>query len=387
MGPGCSHSIGRRPCFLLKSYAVRVSDFDYDLPPERIATVGVEPRDSARLMVALDPDPSAVPVDRTVADLAEYLRPGDVVVVNDTKVLPARIRFTRPTGGASEVLLLAPLDDPNRAGAGRTGDPGPTEFGPGWWEGLARPSAKLKVGVRYAVDDHLSFEMGPDLGEGRRRIRPLVDGAVPHRERLLAALDAAGEMPLPPYLGDAHLENPDRYQTVYASTPGSAAAPTAGLHFTPELLERIEAAGARIVRVELVVGLGTFRPMMTDDIEDHDMHHEAYRVPVETWEAVQQAKASGGRIVAVGTTAVRALESAAVRGELSGSTNLFIRAGFDWRVVDVLLTNFHMPRSTLLVMIDAFVGRRWRDLYAHGLEAGYRFLSFGDAMLLGRKTS
>ncbi|NLA34169.1 MAG: tRNA preQ1(34) S-adenosylmethionine ribosyltransferase-isomerase QueA [Actinobacteria bacterium] len=354
---------------------MRVSDFDYELPPERIATVGVEPRDAARLLVAIDEDPAAAPLDRTVADLDEFLRPGDVIVVNDTKVLPARVRFTRPTGGSSEVLLLAPLDD------------GTTEFGPGWWEGLARPSAKLKVGVRYRVDEHLSFEMGPDLGEGRRRIRPLVDGAIPHREQLLAALDAAGEMPLPPYLGDAHLENPDRYQTVYATSPGSAAAPTAGLHFTPELLERIEAAGAHIVRVELVVGLGTFRPMMTDDVEDHDMHHETYRVPPDTWAAVQHAKANGARVVAVGTTAVRALESAAARGELSGSTNLFIKAGFDWQVVDLLMTNFHMPRSTLLVMIDAFVGPRWRDLYMHGLDAGYRFLSFGDAMLLRRRTS
>lgn len=353
---------------MLKSYTVLVSDFDYDLPPERIATVGAEPRDSARLLVAFDELE-----DRTVADLPGYLRPGDVLVVNDTRVLPARVRFTRPTGGASEVLLLEPL-------AGRDG----AGHGDGWWEGLARPSSKLREGGIYPVNGHLAFEMGADLGEGRRLVRPLVDGEVPHREALLAAIDEVGEMPLPPYLGNAHLENPDRYQTVYANEPGSAAAPTAGLHFTPELLERIEAMGVRILRVELVVGLGTFRPMTTDAVEEHVMHTESYRVPVETWRAIDEAKSAGGRVVAVGTTAVRALESAAARGELVGATDLFISRGYDWRVVDVMMTNFHLPRSTLLVMIDAFVGPRWRDIYEHGLAAGYRFLSFGDAMLLRR---
>lgn len=354
---------------------VLVSDFDYELPPERIATVGVEPRDSARLLVATDP--SGALVDRTVAGLVDYLQPGDVVVVNDTKVIPARVRFTRPTGGSSEVLLL----EPSAEAATSLG------HGDGWWEGLARPSAKLKVGVTYPVNDELSFQMGGNLGEGRRLIRPLVNGAVPTREALLVAIDAAGEMPLPPYLGDAHLDDPDRYQTVYANEPGSAAAPTAGLHFTPELLERIETAGARIVRVELVVGLGTFRPMMTEVVEDHEMHTETYRVVPEAWDTIMSAKANGGRVVAVGTTAVRALESAAARGELAGATNLFISDGFPWQVVDLMLTNFHLPKSTLLVMIDAFVGPRWRDIYAHALANDYRFLSFGDAMLLRRRTS
>ena len=342
-----------------------VSDFDYELAPEHIATVGVEPRDSARMLVSLDA--ARPPLDRVVADLDSFLAPGDVVVVNDTKVLPARVRFERSSGGSAEVLLLEPL-------------------GEGWWEALARPSAKLKPGTTHSVDEHLTFEFGEDLGEGRRRVRPLVDAQVPHREALLAALDDAGEMPLPPYLGAAHLDDPDRYQTVYANEPRSAAAPTAGLHFTPELIGRIEALGVPIVRVELVVGLGTFRPMTTEVIGEHTMHVEHYRVPPDTWGTIEAARAGGGRIVAVGTTTVRALESAAARGELSGATDLFISEGFDWKVVDAMLTNFHLPRSTLLVMIDAFTGSHWRDLYAHALANGYRFLSFGDAMLLGRRS-
>ena len=273
------------------------------------------------------------------------------------------------------MLLLEPVAD-------STADNGEAL---GWWQGLARPSAKLKIGATYEINERLSVEMGADLSEGRRLIRPLVDGAVPLREALLAALDEAGEMPLPPYLGNAHLDDPDRYQTIYADEPGSAAAPTAGLHFTPELLGRIEALGVTVVQVELVVGLGTFRPMATDEVEEHTMHLEQYRVSPEGWETITAAKAQGGRVVAVGTTVVRALESAAARGELAGATDLFIRDGFPWQVVDVLLTNFHLPRSTLLVMIDAFVGPRWRDLYQHGLDHEYRFMSFGDAMLLFRK--
>jgi S-adenosylmethionine:tRNA ribosyltransferase-isomerase len=192
-------------------------------------------------------------------------------------------------------------------------------------------------------------------------------------------LDVHGEMPLPPYIG-ARLDDPERYQTVFAREPGSAAAPTAGLHFTPELFERLSAIGVRTATVELVVGLDTFQPISTDDPLDHPMHTERYRVPESTMAACRDAD----RVVAVGTTAVRALESAAARGELAGRTDLFIHRGFHWQLVDLMLTNFHLPRTTLLMMIDAFVGPRWRQLYEVALAADYRFLSFGDAMLLDR---
>ena len=192
-------------------------------------------------------------------------------------------------------------------------------------------------------------------------------------------LDELGEMPLPPYIGE-RLEDPERYQTVYAAEPGSAAAPTAGLHFTPELFDRLAAAGVATATVELVVGLDTFQPISTENPLDHPMHTERYRVPEATMTACREAE----RVVAVGTTAVRALESAASRSELAGRTDLFIHRGFDWQVVDLLMTNFHLPRTTLLMMIDAFVGPRWRDLYAVALANDYRFLSFGDAMLLDR---
>lgn len=342
---------------------MRVDDFDYELPPDAIASRGAEPRDSARLLVD-DPDAPDGPLDRTVADLDRVLRPGDLVVVNDTRVLPARVRFRRPSGGAAEVLLLEETSD-------------------GWWEALVRPSAKLPSGATAVVDDRFAFELGADLGEGRRLVCPLVDGDLVRGAALVDHLERVGEMPLPPYLGDAQLDDPERYQTVFAQRPASAAAPTAGLHLTPELLERIRAAGVRVVRVELVVGLGTFRPMTAELVEDHAMHRESYVVPPTTWEAVERTRAGGGRVVAVGTTSVRALEAAAI-GPLSGSTDLFIRRGHDWRVVDLLVTNFHLPRSSLLVLVDAFVGGRWRDLYATALGRGYRFLSFGDAMLLSR---
>jgi len=340
---------------------VRTDDFDYDLPQRAVATVGVEPRDSARLLV----DTGAAMLDAQVRDLPDHLRRGDVLVVNDTRVLPARVRFTRPSGGSAEVLLLSRIED-------------------GWWQALVRPSAKLAAGDVVPVDDRFAFEFGADLGEGRRIVCPLVDGSPAAGTTLLDALDRVGEMPLPPYLGDARLDDPSRYQTVFANRPASAAAPTAGLHLTEDLLERLRTAGVRIARIELVVGLGTFRPMTTDEVDDHVMHHESYRVPSASWEAINATRADGGRVVAVGTTVVRALESVAVTGDLAGSTDLFIRRPHDWRVVDVLMTNFHLPRSTLLVMIDAFVGPRWRDIYATALDRGYRFLSFGDAMLLER---
>jgi S-adenosylmethionine:tRNA ribosyltransferase-isomerase len=331
---------------------VLTSELDYDLPDAAIARRGVEPRDAARLLVALGP---AVE-HRRVVDLPGLLGPGDVVVVNDTRVLPARVRFRRPTGGAGEVLLLDEGED-------------------GWWEALVRPSAKLPPGSHVEIGADLAIEIGEDLGEGRRRVRPSASAA-----GLLAALDRHGEMPLPPYLGDVHLDDPDRYQTVFARRPASAAAPTAGLHLTPAVLAGIESAGATVERIELVVGLGTFRPITVDRVEDHPMHAERYRIDPATWARIGAAE----RVVAVGTTCVRALESAAVGGALAGATDQFIRVPFRWRVVDVLMTNFHLPRSSLLAMVHAFVGPRWRDLYAEALAEGYRFLSFGDAMLLAR---
>jgi S-adenosylmethionine:tRNA ribosyltransferase-isomerase len=344
---------------------VETAAFDYELPEERIAQHPLAERDSARLLV--DRGPGVAPVHHIVRDLPELLAPGDLLVLNTTRVLPARLHLRKPTGGAAEVLLLEQVEA--APGDGTT-----------VWEALVRPSRKLPPGTELRPPsgaDDLVVLTGADLGEGRRHVTLRADGD------LLAALERHGEMPLPPYI-TAPLADPERYQTVFSQHPGSAAAPTAGLHLTPEVLARLDQRGVRRAEVELVVGLGTFRPIATDAIEDHVMHAEQYRVPAETAEACAATRAAGGRVVAVGTTAVRALESAAVRGEPQGRTDLFITPGYEWQVVDRLLTNFHLPRSSLLVMIEAFVGPRWRELYADALAEGYRFLSFGDAMLLTR---
>ena len=325
------------------------SEFDYVLPPERIAAQPLAARDASRLLV----DHGDRVEHRLTADLADYVRAGDVIVMNDTKVLPSRVRFRRATGGAAEVLLLEPRDDTRHI-----------------WDTLVRPSRKLPPGTRVVVGDDLAFVFGDDLGDGRRIVTV-------ESSDLTRALDAHGEMPLPPYL-PGPIADPSRYQTVYASRPASAAAPTAGLHLTQPTLDACEARGAQLARVELVVGLDTFRPITVDDLSQHHMHSEYYRVP----QATMQACAAAERVIAIGTTTVRALESAATRGELEGRTDLFIRRGYEFKVVDVLLTNFHLPCSTLLVMIDAFVGPRWRELYEIALREQYRFLSFGDAMLL-----
>jgi S-adenosylmethionine:tRNA ribosyltransferase-isomerase len=307
----------------------------------------------------VDRGPNAPPRHATVADLPSLVGPGDVIVVNTTRVLPARLRLRKATGGAVEVLLLE-----------RTG--------PGEWEALVRPGRRVPPGTVLEIDHDLSVVVGAPVGDdGRRLVRLQVptDGLGDE----LAALDRHGAVPLPPYITEP-LADPERYQTVYADRPDSVAAPTAGLHLTPAVLDACRAAGARIEPVELAVGLGTFRPITTARVEDHRMHAERYRVPPSTWAACESAT----RVVAVGTTTVRALEAAALTGELSGRTGLFIRRPWPWRVVDALLTNFHMPRSSLLVLIDAFVGPRWRQLYEEALAEGYRLLSFGDAMLLSR---
>ncbi len=330
------------------------ADLDYDLPPAAIAQSPLPQRDRARLLV----DGADGISHRRVSDLPELLGPGDVVVVNDTRVLPARLRMRRATGGAVEVLLLHQRDD-------------------GDWEALVRPSRRLRPGEVVAPGagrTQASVEIRDDFGEGRRVVRVHTGG-----RPLLEVLGEIGAVPLPPYIATG-IDDPERYQTVYARRAASAAAPTAGLHFTDELLGRVRAAGAEVVAVELAVGLDTFRPITAARLDDHDIHTEQYCVPSE----VQQALGRAGRVVAVGTTVVRCLEAWAATGEASGRTSLFIRRPYEWRVVDALMTNFHMPRSTLLCLLDAFVGPRWRTLYAAALEQGYRFLSFGDAMFVSR---
>jgi S-adenosylmethionine:tRNA ribosyltransferase-isomerase len=333
---------------------VQIDDFDYDLPPHAIATEPVEPRDVARLLVDRGDD---TPAHRQVRDLPDLLQPGDLLVVNDSRVIPARLRLQRHSGGAVEVLLVEPLD------AGRR-----------HWEALVRPGGKLRVGERLATVD------GVDVVEmrGRRPGGDTFEVAFVGDDDPLTVLERVGEMPLPPYLGRPQVA-PERYQTVYARNPGSAAAPTAGLHLTDEIFARLADRGVEVARVELVVGLDTFRPLDDGDPLAHRIHSESYAVEAEVMERCRSAK----RVVAVGTTSVRALESAAT-GRLAGRTSLYIHRGYDWQVVDLMMTNFHLPRTTLLVMIDAFVGPRWKRLYGEALDEGYRFLSFGDAMLLDR---
>jgi S-adenosylmethionine:tRNA ribosyltransferase-isomerase len=333
---------------------MRLDDFDYHLPDERIAQHPAEPRDSARLLVDQG---SAAPLHRHVRDLTEYLREGDLLVVNDSRVIPARLRLARATGGQAEALLLDPLDQERRT-----------------WDAMVRPAKKLKPGEELYSNGVPLVRVVRRSDAGDTMVVELIGDGDP-----LALLQAFGEMPLPPYI-TAPLAQPDRYQTVYSNEPGSAAAPTAGLHFTPELLASIEAMGVPTARVELVVGLDTFKPVSEADPTQHPMHSERYRVPQATVDACRQAR----RVVAVGTTSVRALESAATLGSLEGRTRIFIHQPYEWKTVDVLMTNFHMPRTTLLMMIDAFVGPRWRRLYDEALGEGYRFLSFGDSMLLDR---
>jgi S-adenosylmethionine:tRNA ribosyltransferase-isomerase len=332
---------------------MRLEEFDYDLPEARIAQVPLEPRDAARLLVDRG---SAPPEHRRVADLPALLRPGDVVVVNESRVLPARLRLRRSSGGAAEVLLLEPTT------VDRT-----------TWEALIRPARRLRTGEELLAPDGRALLV---VGERTAAGDTFAVRLCGQPEELL---ESYGEVPLPPYI-HTRLDDPERYQTVYATRPGSAAAPTAGLHLTPELVARIRAAGVPVVAVELAVGLDTFQPVSEADPRDHHMHSERYRVPEATWTACQDAD----RVVAVGTTTVRALETVASRGRLEGRTEIFLHRGAGPQVVDVLLTNFHLPRTTLLMMIDAFVGHRWRSLYATALDEGYRFLSFGDAMLLDR---
>ncbi len=326
---------------------MRTSELHYELPDAAIAQQPAEPRDSSRLLV--DRGSGAPPEHRLTRDLPDLLSPGDVLVVNDSRVMSARLKLRKATGGQVEVLLLEP-------GAH------------GWWSALVRPGRRVRPGVELWFEEQPVLEVGERIGDdGRRWVKPIGDAN--------ALMDRAGEVPLPPYVTE-ELADVERYQTVYADRPVSAAAPTAGLHFTPAVLDRCRSVGARVCQLELAVGTATFTPVVADELEDHVMHTETYRIPEATLAACVRAE----RVVAVGTTVVRALESAAATGSASGSTDLFIKPGHQFAVVDAMLTNFHLPRSSLLALLAAFVGPRWRDLYATALDEGYRFLSLGDAM-------
>lgn len=338
---------------------MKLSDFMYDLPEERIAQTPVEPRDHSRLMV-IHRDTGEIE-HRHFYDIIDYLNPGDCLVINETKVIPARLYGERPTGGAVEVLLLKQL-------------------GPKRWETLVRPGRKLKPGAEVSFGDgRLKCRVMETTDVGGRIVEFECEGSFE------AALDALGEMPLPPYIHEK-LQDRDRYQTVYAKQDGSAAAPTAGLHFTPELMDRIREKGVDIVPVLLHVGLGTFRPVKVENIEDHEMHSEYFEVTQDAADRVNAARARGGRIIAVGTTSVRTLESAAEGGKLvakRGDTNIFIKPGYRFQLVDALITNFHLPGSTLIMLVSALWDReRILEAYKTAVEDEYRFFSFGDAMLI-----
>jgi S-adenosylmethionine:tRNA ribosyltransferase-isomerase len=338
---------------------LRSADFDYPLPPERIAQVPLAERDGSRLLHVL---PDGTLEDRSFRDLPELLRPGDLLVVNETRVRRARLHGVDDAGNDVELLVLARGDD-------------------GAYECLARPARLAVPGAVIRIEAGLDATVvGAAAGHRGGRIVTF-DADDPD-----AAIERAGSAPLPPYI-HTRLEDPERYQTTYATgAPDSAAAPTAGLHFTAPVIERLRAAGIGWTTLRLDVGLATFAPIRTDRVEDHPMHSERYDLPAATVRAIEDTHRAGGRVVAVGTTVVRVLETCARDGVAlqpgSGATSLFIHPGHRFRAVDGLLTNFHQPRSSLLVLLAAFVGDgRWRNAYAHALDSGYRFLSLGDCML------
>lgn len=369
------------------------SDYDYELPPDRIAQYPAERRDDSRLLVST-PDGSVE--HRRIPDLVDSIPAGDVVVVNESAVFPARLLGRKPTGAGAEILLVRPwsegtpgADEARRERAepvlrdeGSDATLGEEGAGASLWEALVRPGGKLKPGRTVVVAPELSVEIVDTLESGNRLVRLVTD--LPVEE----ALERHGRVPLPPYIerDDEPLDR-ERYQTVYARSPGSVAAPTAGLHLTDELLGRLQAKGVVRTAVTLHVGVGTFRPVEVDDPAEHVMHREWYTVSAETAEVVNRVRDSGGRVWAVGTTAVRTLESAVgPDGRLrpgSAETRLFIRPPYDFRIVDGLLTNFHLPRSTLLMLVAAFAGyERTMRAYREAIAGGYRFYSYGDAMLV-----
>ena len=339
---------------------MKTSDFDFQLPEELIAQTPLERRDASRLMT----------LDRATGqtghhhfyDLPNFLRPGDCLVMNDSRVLPARLIGHRPTGGACEVLLL-------------------TDRGEGRWECLVRPGRKLRPGAQVSFGDgQLTATVAEELEDGKRLVQFHYQGI------FLEILEQLGKMPLPPYI-KAELRDNERYQTVYSRVMGSAAAPTAGLHFTPELLQQIREMGVRECWVTLHVGLGTFRPVKAEDIQDHEMHSEFCMIPRETAEIVNETKRRGGRVICVGTTSCRTVESFAAEdgtlSERSGWTNIFIYPGYRFKVLDGLITNFHLPESTLIMLVSALAGREHvLAAYEEAVRERYRFFSFGDAMFI-----
>lgn len=337
-------------------------DFDFELPEELIAQTPLSDRSSSRLLV-VDRESGAME-DKHFYDIIDELAPGDALVMNDTRVLPARIYGEKiETGAHLEILLLNNIE----------GDS---------WETLIKPAKRAKVGTKITFGDgRLEAVVEKELEHGGRIIRFSYDGI------FLEILESLGEMPLPPYIKE-RLEDPDRYQTVYAKENGSAAAPTAGLHFTPELLKKIADKGVKLVYLTLHVGLGTFRPVSVDNIADHEMHSEFYRLTEEAAAQLNDVRANGGKIVAVGTTSIRTLETIGTKfdGDIkadSGWTSIFITPGYQFKVVQAFSTNFHLPKSTLVMLVNAFAGRDLTlEAYQHAIDERYRFFSFGDAMFL-----
>ena len=341
---------------------MNTADFDFHLPEELIAQTPLEKRDSSRLLI-VDRETGQFS-DQHFDNIIDQLEPGDALVMNNTRVLPARLYGTKPeTGGHVELLLLKNTQ----------GD---------FWEVLAKPAKRLRVGAHVSFGDGcLTATVTEELEHGGRIVRFDYQGI------FLEVLESLGEMPLPPYIHEK-LEDRERYQTVYAKENGSAAAPTAGLHFTEELLDKIAAKGVKLVYLTLHVGLGTFRPVSVDNLEEHEMHSEFYSLSEEAAETLRQVKASGHRIVAVGTTSIRTLETIGSKfdGQIqadSGWTNIFIKPGYQWKIVDAFSTNFHLPKSTLVMLVSAFAGRQLTlQAYEHAIAERYRFFSFGDAMFI-----
>lgn len=337
-------------------------DFDYDLPQELIAQTPLKERDQSRLLV-LDSKTGEYQ-DDYFYNVIDRLNPGDALVMNDSRVMPARLYGVKPeTGGHVEVLLLNNTDGDN-------------------WETLVKPAKRAKVGTEISFGDgKLTATVTEELEHGGRMIEFHYDGI------FMEILDQLGEMPLPPYIKEK-LDDPEMYQTVYSREIGSAAAPTAGLHFTKELLKKIEEKGVKLVYLTLHVGLGTFRPVSEENIEDHKMHSEFYRLTEEAAKTLNEVKANGGRIVATGTTSIRTLETIGTKfnGEIradSGWTDIFIKPGYKWQVVDAFITNFHLPKSTLVMLVASFTGREnILNAYRHAVSEKYRFFSFGDAMFI-----
>jgi S-adenosylmethionine:tRNA ribosyltransferase-isomerase len=341
---------------------MNTKDFDFDLPEELIAQTPLEVRDASRLLI-LDRKKRTL-TDSHFDSILDQLQPGDALVMNNTRVLPARLYGQKPdTHGHVELLLLKNTQ----------GDQ---------WEVLAKPAKRLRVGAKVEFGDgRLKATVVEELEQGGRIVEFSYEGI------FLEVLESLGEMPLPPYIHEK-LEDRERYQTVYAKENGSAAAPTAGLHFTEDLLQKIEAKGVHLVYLTLHVGLGTFRPVSVDNLEEHEMHSEYYQFSQEAADTLNQVKAKGGRVVAVGTTSIRTLETIGNKfdGQLqadAGWTNIFIKPGYDFKVVDAFSTNFHLPKSTLVMLVAAFAGRDFvLEAYRHAVEERYRFFSFGDAMFL-----